>query len=58
MRKGAVVFIALAIVWAAVILACAAVLRGTGYWGSVLPIVGGGAAAHVVILGGFLRRTR
>jgi hypothetical protein len=56
MRKGAVVFIALAIVWAAVILACAAVLRGTGYWDKLLPIVGGGAAAHIVILGGFLRR--
>jgi hypothetical protein len=45
-----------AIIWAAVILASAAVLEGTGYMAKMIPILGGGAAASVVVLGGGLSR--
>ncbi len=50
--------IAVAIVWAAVILATAIVLKGTSYWLRILPIVGGGAAATLILMGGHRCRAR
>ncbi|MCX7682081.1 MAG: hypothetical protein N2508_08995 [Anaerolineae bacterium] len=47
---------AVTIVWAAVIIATAVVLKGTPYWPQLLPIVGGGAAATLVLLGAQRRR--
>lgn len=38
-----------AIVWAAIILACAVILKGTHYLSQLLPILGGGAAWNVII---------
>ncbi len=40
-----------AIVWAAVLIATASVLSGTPYAGQVRMIVGGGAAASILIVG-------
>ena len=49
--------IANAIIWGGVIVATALVLRGTGYMEKLIPILGGGAGASVVILGpGLLRK--
>lgn len=49
--------IANAIVWGGVIVATALVLRGTGYMDELIPILGGGAGASIVILGpGLLRK--
>jgi hypothetical protein len=56
MTRTAAGLLALAIVWAAVIFASAGVLRGTPYWDSMLPILGGGAAASILIVGAALRR--
>lgn len=45
-----------AIVWAAVVFATAVVLRESGYFGRMIPVVGGGAAASVLVVGGGVRR--
>jgi hypothetical protein len=45
-----------AIIWAAVILAAAVVLQGTDCMAKMIPILGGGAGASVVVLGGGLSR--
>jgi hypothetical protein len=45
-----------AIVWGAVMVGIALILRGTGYMAKILPILGGGAGFSVVILGGMLTR--
>ena len=50
--------LAVAIVWAAVLVAAAAVLRGTVYWAQVLPILGGGAAMTVLLVGAAYRSCR
>lgn len=50
------VLITSAIIWAAVILASSAVLRGHGLYDRMLPILGGGAAASLIVVGGALRR--
>lgn len=52
MTKSALAIILVAVIWAAVIFAAAGVLRGTPYWEQLLPILGGGAAATIIILGG------
>lgn len=44
--------IAVAIVWAAVILASAIELRATQHWRTMLLILGGGAAATILLVGG------
>jgi hypothetical protein len=41
-----------AIIWAAVIFATAIALSGTTYFGRLVPILGGGAAASLILLGG------
>jgi hypothetical protein len=45
-----------AIVWAAIILGTAVVLKGTPYFTQLLPILGGGAVWSVVIGSAALRR--
>ena len=50
--------IGIAIIWAAVIFAASVVLKGSAYWGKMLPILGGGAAASIIVLGGTRRRTK
>ncbi len=48
-----------AIVWAAVIMACAIVLKDSGYFSQLIPILGGGAAASViVVIGGCKGKSR
>jgi hypothetical protein len=54
-RRTALI-LANAIIWAAVIIASAVVLQGTGYFAKLLPILGGGAAASIVVVGGGLGR--
>jgi len=56
MKKTGTVVIANAIIWAAVILASVMVLQGTEYWGRMIPILGGGAAATFIVVAGSLRR--
>jgi len=50
--------IVIAIVWAAVIFAVSTTLEGVPQAGRVLQILGGGAAATIILLGGFARQTR
>ncbi len=56
MKKTGTVVIANAIIWAAVIFASVMVLQGTEYWGRMIPILGGGAAATLIVVAGSLRR--
>lgn len=49
MRCNPAVTIGTAIIWAAVILASAMILKDTPQWGQMLPILGGGAAASIII---------
>jgi hypothetical protein len=42
-------------IWAAVIIGVAIVLRGTPHAGSVVALIGGGAGASLIILGGRCR---
>ena len=48
--------IGLAIIWAAVIFASSLLLGDTVFWGQMLPILGGGAASSILIVGGSMRR--
>lgn len=41
-----------AIIWAGTIFATAFLLLGTGYFGSLIPILGGGAAGNLIVLAG------
>ncbi len=52
MNRSGWSIVAVAIVWAAVILASAVVLKDTPYWTPMLPILGGGAGATIIIMGG------
>jgi hypothetical protein len=47
--------LAVAVIWAAVILASAKVLEGTPYFAQLLPILGGGAGGSIIVLGGARR---
>lgn len=47
-----------AIVWAAVIVAVSTTLEGAWQASRVLTILGGGAAATIILLGGMLARER
>lgn len=58
MKCSKSVLLASSIVWAAVIIAAALALQGhDDCFGRILPLIGGGAGAHVVILGGASRKT-
>jgi hypothetical protein len=56
--RPAVIIIAIAVVWAATILAVALTLEGTLYATKVLLLMGGGAAATIILLGGLSRQWR
>ncbi len=58
MTRAAGVSIGNAVIWAAVILASAMVLRGTDGFAKLLPILGGGAGGSIVVVAGGLRRPR
>jgi hypothetical protein len=55
MKKNRSAIMVTALIWAAVILAADVSLQGTGYMGRLIPILGGGAAATIILLGGLLR---
>ena len=55
MNKSGWAIIAVAIIWAGVIIASAMVLEGTPYWGRMISVLGGGAAATIIVLGGTRR---
>ncbi len=48
--------LAIAVIWAAVILAVASVVEGLPVERRVLSLLGGGAAGTIIVLGGWLRR--
>jgi hypothetical protein len=52
MKKYSAVIIEVAIIWVAVIIASAMILEGTGYFSQMLPILSGGAASSIIMLGG------
>jgi VIT1/CCC1 family predicted Fe2+/Mn2+ transporter len=49
--------VAIAILWAAVILAVSSTLSGSPLERQVLTLVGGGVAGTIIVLGGWLRRS-
>ena len=49
--------IAIAIIWAAVILGVSSALDGSPLERQVLTLVGGGAAGTIIVLGGWMRRS-
>lgn len=49
--------IAMALLWAAVILGVSSVLSGSPLERQVLTLAGGGAAGTIIVLGGWLRRS-
>lgn len=49
--------LAIAIIWAAVILAVSSTLSGSPLERQVLTLVVGGAAGTIIVLGGWLRRS-
>ncbi len=50
--------IAIALIWAAVILAVSLVLDGSPLAGRVNTLLGGGAAGTIIVLGGWFRTLR
>jgi hypothetical protein len=58
MNKLQVGIIINAAIWAAVIFAASTVLKSTHYADRILLILGGGAVATIILLGGILRRTK
>jgi hypothetical protein len=56
LKKNRIAIIVTALIWVSVILAADLSLQGTGYMGRLIPILGGGAAATIILLGGLLRR--
>jgi hypothetical protein len=52
MKKSDAGILGIAIIWAAVILASAMILKGTASFSQMLPVLGGGAASSIIILGG------
>lgn len=55
MTRQRVSIIVVAAIWAVVILAVSSVLADTPFAPRVLSILGGGAAATIILLGGMLR---
>ncbi len=56
MRPTQAAVLAIAIIWAAVILACWLVFQGMDQFDKLLLILGGGAAVSIILVGGILRR--
>ncbi len=57
MKSYGTVVIGVALIWAAVIFASGIILSGTPYWGQMIPILGAGAAASIIVVG-WLRKGR
>lgn len=55
-RTASAVVIGNAVVWAAVLLGSAVALQGTAAFPTVAPVLGGGAAASVLVVGAGVRR--
>ncbi len=51
MQKFDAAIIATTIIWAAIMVASAIILEGTSYFSQMLPILSGGAATSIVVLG-------
>jgi len=58
MTRYRVIIILVAVIWAAVVFACSIALEGTGLFSRVGHILGGGAAASIIVLGSLLRGRR
>ena len=56
MKRASMVVIANAIVWALVLIASALALKGTGAYQEIQHILGGGAAASLLVVGLGVRR--
>lgn len=56
--RGSSIVIGVAIIWAAVIIATSIVLAGTGLMGKMIPILGGGAAGSIIVVGSGIRKLR
>ncbi len=52
MKPWNAAIIGTAIIWAGVVIATGIVLAGTGYFGQLIPILGGGAAGNLIVLAG------
>ncbi len=51
MQKFNAAIIGIALIWAAVLIASAIVLEGTPYFSQLLPVLSGGAATSIIVLG-------
>ena len=58
MSKASATIIASAIIWGAVIIACAFSLKGTPYAGLILYILGMGAIAHLLFVWAPLKKKK
>jgi hypothetical protein len=56
MRRSGSGSIGVAMIWAAVLIASAIILKGTEYFSQMLVILAGGAAGSLIVLGGSARR--
>ncbi len=56
MKKESVVIITNAIIWGIVLIACALALKDTGAFPKIQLILGGGAAASLVLLAAGIRK--
>lgn len=56
--RWGIAVIVVAIIWAAVILATAVAMKGASEYPRLLNILGGGAAATIILLGGIAARER
>jgi hypothetical protein len=58
-RRGPVVVITNALIWGFVMIACALALKGTGAYKEIQLILGGGAAASLLVVGaGVVRKSQ
>jgi len=56
MKRNRIAIIVTALIWAAVIFAADIAFKDTNCTRRLIPILGGGAAATIILLGGLLRR--
>jgi hypothetical protein len=57
MRREPLIVIVNACIWGAVIIASAVALKGTGAFDKIQLILGGGAAASLIVVGSGIRKT-
>jgi len=58
MTRGQSIVIGNAIIWAAVLLATSYVMKGTGLFDDILPILGGGAGGSLIVVSTCLKNKR